>query len=69
MTSAPMVRRIPPLLGFWHFVGASDLIDLAGDDTHHTAIPEFKVPNCFLSKAGFPASGDPEKVDVVFYDL
>ena len=40
-----------------------------GDDTHHTAIPNFKTPNNFKVQSGFPASGDPEKVDLIFYDL
>lgn len=40
-----------------------------GDDTNHTAIPFYRMPGYYESRAAFPASGSPDKVDVVFYDL
>ncbi|KAK0105360.1 hypothetical protein ONS96_004753 [Cadophora gregata f. sp. sojae] len=40
-----------------------------GDDTLHAPISFYQVPNCIQSPISFPASGDPEKVDVVFVDF
>ncbi len=40
-----------------------------GDDTVHSPISFYQVPNCIQSQISFPDSGDPEKVDVVFVDF
>ncbi|EFX00037.1 phosphoprotein phosphatase [Grosmannia clavigera kw1407] len=40
-----------------------------GDDTAHQKIPYYSIPNYFMGTGGFPESGDPEKVDVIFVDF
>ena len=40
-----------------------------GDDTNHTAVPFMRNPGYYESRGGFPTEGNPEVVDVVFYDL
>jgi hypothetical protein len=40
-----------------------------GDDTIHSSISFYKVPNCIESKIAFPETGDPETVDLVFVDF
>jgi len=40
-----------------------------GDDTLHSPISFYRVPNCFQSEMSFPENGDPENVDVVFVDF
>ncbi|EGX89262.1 ser/Thr protein phosphatase family [Cordyceps militaris CM01] len=40
-----------------------------GDDTNHTAVPFMRNPGYYEARAGFPAEGSPEVVDVVFYDF
>ncbi|KAI9792382.1 MAG: hypothetical protein M1835_007887 [Candelina submexicana] len=41
-----------------------------GDDTPHSAIPNFRQPNNVQANASFPADGSkPEKVDLVFLDF
>lgn len=40
-----------------------------GDDTLHTEIPFYRMPGYYESRGGFPDEGEPEVVDVVFYDL
>jgi 2',3'-cyclic-nucleotide 2'-phosphodiesterase (5'-nucleotidase family) len=40
-----------------------------GDDTLHSPISFYRVPNCIQSDIAFPAEGDPEKVDLVFLDF
>jgi len=40
-----------------------------GDDTLHSPISFYQVPNCIQSDIAFPAQGDPEKVDLVFLDF
>lgn len=40
-----------------------------GDDTLHSPISFYGVPNCIQSEISFPAEGDPEKVDLVFLDF
>ncbi|KAJ6021302.1 hypothetical protein N7540_006806 [Penicillium herquei] len=40
-----------------------------GDDTLHSEIPEYEQPPHVQATAGFPSTGDPEKVDVVFSDF
>ncbi|KAJ0384255.1 hypothetical protein COL922a_008766 [Colletotrichum nupharicola] len=40
-----------------------------GDDTEHTPIPSFPVPNCIQTTIDFPKEGEPEKVDLVFIDF
>lgn len=42
---------------------------MAGDDTAHSAIPNYSIPNYFMGSGGLPASGDPDVVDVIFVDL
>jgi hypothetical protein len=37
-----------------------------GDDTIHSPISFYRVPNCIQSKIAFPKDGDPEYVDLVF---
>jgi len=38
-----------------------------GDDTIHSAIPAYRMPNCFQTAVDFPSNGDaPKKVDVVY---
>ncbi|PMD30766.1 hypothetical protein L207DRAFT_519871 [Hyaloscypha variabilis F] len=40
-----------------------------GDDTLHTPITFYKIPNCIQSSVSMPANGDPETVDFVFIDF
>lgn len=40
-----------------------------GDDTVHAPISFYRVPNCIQSSISFPASGDPETVDIVYIDF
>lgn len=40
-----------------------------GDDTLHSPISYYRVPNCIQSTIAFPDNGDPEKVDLVFLDF
>lgn len=40
-----------------------------GDDTLHSPISFYRVPNCVQSNIEFPAEGDPERVDLVFLDF
>jgi hypothetical protein len=40
-----------------------------GDDTIHSSISFYRVPNCIESKISFPEDGDPETVDLVFLDF
>jgi 2',3'-cyclic-nucleotide 2'-phosphodiesterase (5'-nucleotidase family) len=40
-----------------------------GDDTLHSPISFYRVPNCVQSNIAFPAEGDPETVDLVFLDF
>ena len=40
-----------------------------GDDTPHSQIPYFKASNCIQSEVNMPASGKPEKIDVVSIDF
>lgn len=42
---------------------------LTGDDTEHTGIPNYTIPSYWESRAGFPTGSDPEKVDLIFFDL
>jgi len=38
-----------------------------GDDTIHSPIPSYRVPNCFQTAVDFPAHGEaPEAVDIVY---
>lgn len=39
-----------------------------GDDTVHSAIPYYAVPNYVAGNASFPVNGTPDVVDVVFFD-
>lgn len=43
-----------------------------GDDTQHSPIKFYRVPNCFESRVGFPSStigANPKSVDLVFIDF
>lgn len=40
-----------------------------GDDTAHSAIPYYDIPDFFQGAAGFDANGEADVVDVVFVDL
>ncbi|KAI9743815.1 MAG: hypothetical protein M1818_002549 [Claussenomyces sp. TS43310] len=40
-----------------------------GDDTVHSPISFYRVPNCIESKIAFPDEGDPEIVDLVYLDF
>jgi 2',3'-cyclic-nucleotide 2'-phosphodiesterase (5'-nucleotidase family) len=40
-----------------------------GDDTIHSPISFYRVPNCIQSDIAFPAEGDPETVDLIFLDF
>ncbi|KAH8895009.1 phosphoprotein phosphatase [Thozetella sp. PMI_491] len=40
-----------------------------GDDTAHSKIPNYAIPNYFMGTGGFPASGNPDVVDLVFVDI
>jgi hypothetical protein len=40
-----------------------------GDDTIHSSITFYRVPNCVQASISFPAAGDPENVDLVFVDF
>jgi hypothetical protein len=40
-----------------------------GDDTIHSPITFYRVPNCIQSPISFPAEGEPENVDLVFVDF
>jgi hypothetical protein len=41
----------------------------AGDDTVHSPITFYRVPNCIQAEISFPQQGDPETVDLVFLDF
>jgi hypothetical protein len=41
-----------------------------GDDTVHSEIPNFSIPNAIQGNASFPTDGStPKTVDLVFYDF
>ncbi|EFW99103.1 serine/threonine-protein phosphatase family [Grosmannia clavigera kw1407] len=40
-----------------------------GDDAIHSPLPFHPVPNCIQAEAAFPAEGEPETVDLVFFDF
>jgi hypothetical protein len=40
-----------------------------GDDTIHSPITFYRVPNCIQTPISFPAEGEPENVDLVFVDF
>ncbi|TVY60729.1 Uncharacterized protein LSUE1_G009172 [Lachnellula suecica] len=40
-----------------------------GDDTLHSPISFYRVPNCIQSAISFPTEGEPETVDLVFVDF
>lgn len=39
-----------------------------GDDTLHSPVTFYNVPNCIQTPVDFPSEGDPDKVDLVFID-
>ena len=49
--------------------GTVCLTNSLGDDTKHTGIPNYRIPGYWESRAAFPEGSDPEKVDLVFFDL
>ncbi|KAH8816805.1 Metallo-dependent phosphatase-like protein [Xylogone sp. PMI_703] len=78
-TLLPLLHESFDSSGSQKLLGSPDLIpgytttDDAGkdgDDTIHSPIPFYNVPNCIQSRISFPAEGepDPEKVDLVFID-
>lgn len=40
-----------------------------GDDTVHSPIEVYRIPNCVQSEIAFPSAGEPATVDVVFVDF
>lgn len=40
-----------------------------GDDIAHSTIPNYDLPGYWEADANFPASGEPDTVDVIFMDL
>ncbi|KAK6224239.1 calcineurin-like phosphoesterase [Colletotrichum tabaci] len=56
----------PDLIGGYT---TKDDIGTDGDDTEHTPIKFYEVPNCVQTEIGFPKEGEPDKVDVVFIDF
>lgn len=40
-----------------------------GDDTIHSAIPFYSVPNYFQGNGSFPATGTPDNIDLIFLDF
>jgi hypothetical protein len=40
-----------------------------GDDTPHSVIPNYPVPDYFQGQGGFPATGTPTAVDLIFLDF
>ncbi|KAH6683673.1 ser/Thr protein phosphatase family [Plectosphaerella plurivora] len=40
-----------------------------GDDTEHSALTFYQVPNCVQAEVNFPDDGEPETVDLVFLDF
>lgn len=47
----------------------TDDFGIDGDDTAHSKIPFYSIPNYFAGQAGFPTTGPPATVDIVFVDL
>lgn len=48
----------------------TDAFGTDGDDTAHTAIPQFTYPHFFQALGSFPEDGsDPEAVDLIFIDF
>lgn len=67
-TQTPLILHNddPPLIpGYTTKDDAGD----EGDDTLHTPITFYNVPNVIQSARSFPADADPEKVDLVFTDF
>ncbi|KAL2876134.1 hypothetical protein SGCOL_008673 [Colletotrichum sp. CLE4] len=56
----------PDLIGGYT---TKDDIGTDGDDTEHSPITFYEVPNCIQTEIGFPKEGEPEKVDLVFIDF
>ncbi|KAG6022667.1 hypothetical protein E4U41_002214 [Claviceps citrina] len=46
-----------------------DDVGTDGDDTVHSALPFYAVPNCIQSEINLPEDGEPETVDLVFIDF
>lgn len=62
-------RQIPPAAIFPGYVTTDDF-GTDGDDTAHTAIPHYSIPNDLQSNASFPTDGStPETVDLIFLDF
>jgi Calcineurin-like phosphoesterase len=40
-----------------------------GDDTIHSSVPFYRIPNCVQAEIQFPKNGDPEMVDMVYLDF
>ncbi|CAG8952981.1 hypothetical protein HYFRA_00003171 [Hymenoscyphus fraxineus] len=56
----------PPLIPGYT---TKDAFGTDGDDTIHSPISHYQVPNCIQVPLSFPISEQPEKVDVVFVDF
>ncbi|OLN96409.1 Secreted protein [Colletotrichum chlorophyti] len=56
----------PELIGGYT---TKDDIGTDGDDTEHSPITFYPVPNCIQTEIDFPKEGEPEKVDLVFIDF
>lgn len=47
----------------------TDAFGTDGDDTAHTAIPDYEYPHFFQAVGGFPGNGSsPDTVDLIFID-
>jgi len=47
----------------------TNMLKSIGDDTPHSSIPNYYVSNDLQANANFPATGDPETVDLIFLDF
>lgn len=62
-------RQIPPATIFPGYVTTDDF-GSDGDDTAHSPIPHFSVPNDLQANASFPTDGSmPDTVDLIFLDF
>ena len=62
-------RREPPTLSPG-YVTSDDFGNGTGDDTVHSRIPRYSVPNDLQANASFPTDGSmPETVDLIFLDF
>lgn len=58
-------RQSAPTAGYT----TTDDFGSTGDDTAHTAVPYYSIPNYFQANASFPANGSlPANVDLIYLD-